>query len=145
MSENQTPQVVTETIEPTPTVVSEPIAEAPKAQEVAPTTVVRPEMDPKLSHKERIRVFCAGKSGRIELNSFLKSLYPIQRPPIPQFWTVQGVMKKLKLDLLELQAEGLFQLSPTSAQLGKTHFPDNTSGAAHQFNLGNLAIEVTLP
>lgn len=154
MPENQTPstEVKTEETEiiapvvesaPEPPVVVEVVPEvkeaAPIVEEVKP--VVRPEMDFRLSHKERIIAFMEGKKGTIRLNDFLKSLWPISKPPIPPAITDQANMRKLRVDLLELQKEGKFKLSASINRLGKAHFPDQTTLRTHYYDLTNLIIE----
>ena len=141
MPENQTPSTEVKTEE---TEVIAPIVEAaPKppvvVEEVKPA--VRPEMDFKLSHKERITAFVADKKGTIRLNDFLKSLWPISKPPIPPAITDQANMRKLRVDLLDLQKEGKFKLSSSINRLGKAHFPDQTTLRTHYYDLTNLIIE----
>lgn len=154
MPENQTPSTEVKTPEPevVPPIVEDattapPVVEnAPEVKETIPVieevkSIVRPEMDFRLSHKERIIAFMEGKTGTIRLNDFLKSLWPISKPPIPPAITDQANMRKLRADLLELERQGIFKLSSSINRLGKAHFPDQTTLRTHYFDLTNLIIE----
>ena len=137
MLENQSVTPNQKSIETTP--------ETPIATEIVKEPVVRPEMNPALSHKDRIIAFLNGKRGKIEFNSFLKSLYPIVKPPTQPEYTLQPVMKRLKILLKELQSEGYFTIGQNVDQLGRAHFPDQASGRTHYYDLTNLSLEIQVP
>lgn len=86
--------------------------------------------------------FLEGKSGMVKMNDFLKSLWPIAVPPLPPAYIDPQNMRKLRHDLRELEKEGKIRLSPHVLQLGKTHFPDQSTGIATPRDLTNTIIEV---
>jgi len=127
-------------------VVTEVKADTPIMPEEKPvTTELKPEMNPALSHKERIKAFAQGKKGRIKLNDFLKSLYPIVKPPAQPEYIRQDVMKRLRITLRELNNEGVLKLVEHQYErLGKAHFPDQATGRTHYWDLTNLIIEAEI-
>lgn len=106
---------------------------------------INPELNTKLPHKERIIAFLESRkgAGRIKLNDFLKSLYPIPKVGEKPQFTDQGKMKKLKHDLIELRSAGEISfINDSFERLGKAHFPDTTTGKTHYYDVSNLTIEV---
>jgi hypothetical protein len=138
-----TPTPKVETVVPPTQPVHDPAAPVVEAAKVV--TPVRPEMNQALSHKERITHFLESKkgAGKLKINDFLKSLYPVSREQnIPGF-TVQPNMKKLKLDLTQLKNEGkIVFVNDSFQQLGKAFFPDTITGKTSYYDLTNLTIEV---
>lgn len=105
------------------------------------------EINKKLSHKQRIIAFLETRkgAGKIKLNDFLKSLYPLAKGNEKPFFTVQGNMKKLKQDLMELRAEGdISFVNDSFERLGKAFFPDHATGKTHYYDVTNLIIEVEI-
>lgn len=160
-SQAETPVIETATIIPEESKVSE----LPKIEEVKfdkdPPLIkeiiqsieyVKPEftdqksqLNQKLSHKERIIDFLESRrgAGKIKLNDFLKSLYPLPKVGEKPHFTDQGKMKRLKKDLIELRSEGEISfINDSFERLGKAHFPDDTSGKTHYYDVSNLTIEV---
>jgi len=136
---SQEAEIKSETAE----VIIEKIELPDKKESAAP--VYNAAMDPKKSHKERILAFLDGKSGFVKLNDFLKSLFGLPTPGVPPVYTQQAVMKKLKLDLLELEAERKVVFKDEHfKRLGKHHFPDQSTGRTHYFNITNIPIEAKL-
>lgn len=111
----------------------------------APTP--RPELDHTKSHKERIAAFLEAKkgAGTIKLNDFLKALFPIPKGPGAPGHTDQGAMRKLRQDLREMKEAGEIRLVNDSYErLGDAHFPDQTTGKTHYWDVATLPIEAVL-
>lgn len=126
--------------------VAPPIVEAAKVTDEVPKSTslpLAPESNPRLSHKDRIVAFLDARkgAGKVKLNDFIKSLFPLSREAQAGH-TVQGNMKKLKLDLTQLTDEGKIRLTSNSFErLGKAHFPDNATGKTHYYDVTNVVIE----
>lgn len=108
---------------------------------------IKLELNPRFSHKERIIAFLESRrgTGKIKLNDFLKSLYPLPKVGEKPHFTDQGKMKRLKKDLIELRSEGEISfINDSFERLGKAHFPDDTSGKTHYYDVSNLTIEVEI-
>lgn len=100
---------------------TEPEKELPK--EVA--QAVRPEMDFRLSHANRIVAFLEGrKTGEfIRLNDFLKSLWPITKPNMPSAFTNPDNMRFLRITLKQLQEDRKVIFANNSFErLGKHYY-----------------------
>lgn len=131
--------------------ISEPAkveaTEPPKVVEVAPfvTAPARPELDFTKSHKERIVSFLDSRkgAGKIKLNDFLKALFPLPSINQPAEYSSQPKMKKLRQDLRELKEEGKVTfVNDSFERLGRAHFPDQTTGRTHYWDILTLPIEV---
>lgn len=108
----------------------------------------RPEMNAKLTHKERITAFVEGRqaSGKILLNDFLRSLYPVTKANERPSYAEQGVMKRLKAVLTELRAEGKINfVNDSFERLGKAYFPDHATGKTHYYDISTLPMEIIIP
>lgn len=130
------PTIETEIIEP-----DEPPVEVQAREAV---NIILPA-DLKKTHKERIISFLEGRrgAGRIKLNDFLKSLYPLLKAGEKPLFTDQRQMKRLKMDLMELRSAGEISfVNDSFERLGKAHFPDHATGKTHYFDITNLIIEV---
>jgi hypothetical protein len=106
----------------------------------------RPEADRKLSHEKRILAFLEGRytGDFIKLNDFLKSLYPIQKPPMPQLWTNQGAMRKLKQDLMAMKDRGEIVFSNNNHERLGDNYHVGEERRRRDYNIGDLVIEAKL-
>lgn len=138
-------QIVEEKKEEPVAVVETP--EPPKSEPVVtPKEVVAPpyrkEMDTKLSHEERILAYLESRSGFVKINDFLKSLYPIPKQNSPVAWMDQGNMKRLRVLIEKMQAEGKIEISANSHdKLGRPYYPDDTTLKTAYYHLGTVVIE----
>jgi hypothetical protein len=145
-----TPVVETEKVTPaqvpTPAPVAAPTTPVVEAEKTAPIAAPsHPPINKELSHKDKIAAFVESRkgAGKVKLNDFLKSLFPLAKGNEKPDFTVQGNMKKLKLDLIQLRNEGRISFVGSSfEQLGKAFFPDQTTGKTAYYDISNLTIEI---
>lgn len=143
----EAPVVATEP--PTEEKKEEPVAtvEPPKPEPVVTPKEVTPppyrkEMDVSLSHEDRILAYLESRSGVVKLNDFLKSLYSAPKQNQPIAWMDQGNMKRLRILLEKMQAEGKIEIIANSHQkLGRAHYPDTTTLKTEYFHLGTAVVE----
>lgn len=136
---NEIPPVVIEQ----PTVVAaEPVVVEEKTVELPPIPVLKRELDKSLPMEERVIAFLEGKVGFIQLNDFLKSLYPIQKFNEQPVWSQQGVNKQLRNMFVNMQTSGQLTVRDNKhIMLGTAYYPDSTTLKTHYHNLNSVVIE----
>src|ERR1700761_1395095 len=91
--------------------------------ETAQTPLVKPEMDPTKSHKERIVLFVQSRKTTdfVRIDGFLKALFATRQNEKPG-WSNQGNMKTLRQDLRDLKAERKLVFSNENFELLGSHY-----------------------
>lgn len=119
-----------------------------KAESIFNTIETRPEMNTKLSFKERIMAFVESRGTEkfVRLDGFLRALYPPRINEKPGHLN-QGNMIALKNDLRELQkGRRLVFANNSFEQLGKHYWETGDPERKTKYhNVTTLAIEVRLP
>lgn len=154
--------VVEETIQQPDPVIEQPKEETPevvkeelKVEKSEPTfhhtfkapegleELIKPkkELDPNASFEDRITAFLDGKSGRVKLNDFLKSLWPSSKNNDPAPWLLQGNMKYLR-SVLEamVSSNKLIIFNDQHKLLGKFYHTGEDQKTCHR-NLADTFIE----
>lgn len=123
---------------------SKVIAPEPAKEEPKPQPPYRKELDPKLSFEDRIIAFLDSRNTIefVKMNDFLKSLYPLPKPNHPVAWMDQGAMKRLRILLEKMQAEGKIQIqSNAHHKLGTAYYPDTVTMKTEYHNLSSVVID----
>lgn len=100
--------ILSEPVPPSVTLDEVMEAEEPKAEKVeTPLPVITPVIEDESSIEEKVLKFIESRgSGKVELNSFLKSLYGVQKFNEPPKWLKQGTNRQLRAILEKMQQEG---------------------------------------
>lgn len=156
MAKSTKPKKETEPIEKLEeTILSEPIppsvtldevmeSEEPKAEKIEPPLpVITPVMEDESSIEEKILKFIESRgSGKIELNSFLKSLYGVQRFNEPPKWLKQGTNRQLRAIIEKMQQEGKINVDGRKhMRLGQPYYADSKPETQYH-NLNTVPIIV---
>lgn len=119
-------------------------AEEPKAEKVeTPLPVITPVIEDESSIEEKVLKFIESRgSGKIELNSFLKSLYGVQRFNEPPKWLKQGTNRQLRAILEKMQQEGKVNIDGRRhMRLGQPYYADSKPETQYH-NLNTVPIIV---
>lgn len=116
------------------------------AQYTFGTNDMRPEADRKLPHHQRILAFIESRhtGDFIKLNDFLKSLYPLPKPNEKPAWQNQGVMRKLRQDLLAMRDRGEIVFSNMNPERLGDNYHVGEQRLRRDYNIGDLNIEAKL-
>lgn len=107
---------------------------------------VKPESDRKLTHEKRILAYLESRhtGDFIKLNDFLKSLYPLPKPHEKPLWQNQGVMRKLRQDLMAMKDRGEIVFSNTNHERLGDNYHVGEERKRRDYNIGDLVIEAKL-
>lgn len=96
-----------------------------------------------LSIEEKVLKFIESRgSGKIELNSFLKSLYGVQKFNEPPKWLKQGTNRQLRAILEKMQQEGKINIDGRRhMRLGQPYYADSKPETQYH-NLNTVPIIV---
>lgn len=119
-----------------------------KIEFIAPNLIpdTRPEADRKLSHDRRILSFLESRhtGDFIKLSDFLKSLYPLPKANEKPAWQNQGVMRKLRQDLMAMRDRREIVFSNTNAERLGDNYHVGEQRLRRDYNIGDLNIEAKL-
>lgn len=119
-------------------------AEEPKAEKVeTPLPVITPVIEDESSIEEKVLKFIESRgSGKVELNSFLKSLYGVQKFNEPPKWLKQGTNRQLRAILEKMQQEGKVNIDGRRhMRLGQPYYADSKPETQYH-NLNTVPIIV---
>lgn len=136
--------ILSEPVPPSVTLDEVKEAEEPKAEKIEPPLpVITPVMEDESSIEEKILKFIESRgSGKIELNSFLKSLYGVQRFNEPPKWLKQGTNRQLRAIIEKMQQEGKINVDGRKhMRLGQPYYADSKPETQYH-NLNTVPIIV---
>lgn len=136
--------ILSEPVPPSVTLDEVMEAEEPKAEKVeTPLPVITPVIEDESSIEEKVLKFIESRgSGKIELNSFLKSLYGVQRFNEPPKWLKQGTNRQLRAILEKMQQEGKVNIDGRRhMRLGQPYYADSKPETQYH-NLNTVPIIV---
>lgn len=113
----------------------------------AKASSIQAEVDSGGSPSEKILNFLKSRNSGsfVRLNDFLKSLYPMPKNNEPFEWQQQTKMKTLRAIINGMVVNRQIATSTNSyMQLGKSYWPDDSTGKTHYHHLGSLVIEAKL-
>lgn len=127
------PVIETEVIKPE---IIEPIKEE-NAPVINNTSIITEDM----TDKQKVLAYIESRSGsEIQLNDFLKSLFPFPKNNEPAEWVKQGSSKYLKELLSTMQSEGDILLTDNShLRLGRCYHKGEQQLTCH-YNLNDIKI-----
>lgn len=136
--------ILSEPVPPSVTLDEVMEAEEPKAEKVeTPLPVITPVIEDESSIEEKVLKFIESRgSGKIELNSFLKSLYGVQKFNEPPKWLKQGTNRQLRAILEKMQQEGKVNIDGRRhMRLGQPYYADSKPETQYH-NLNTVPIIV---
>lgn len=136
--------ILSEPVPPSVTLDEVMEAEEPKAEKVeTPLPVITPVIEDESSIEEKVLKFIESRgSGKVELNSFLKSLYGVQKFNEPPKWLKQGTNRQLRAILEKMQQEGKVNIDGRRhMRLGQPYYADSKPETQYH-NLNTVPIIV---
>jgi hypothetical protein len=118
--------------------VIEQVKEATKPEGIK---TIPPMEDIVLSEEERLLSYIANShSEKIELNPFLKSLYPLPTFGLPPVYLQIGESKKIRVMLGDMQLKSLISLTDDSYKRLGSFYHEGTDQTTKHWNLDTLKI-----
>ena len=94
-----------------------------------------------LAFEDKINTFLSGKTGIVNLNPFLKGLFPLQQNPAASI----GDSRYILFVLDSMQKKGKFKIvNNLHMKLGETVYPDSLGGRSQQNNLSHISVDVQI-
>ncbi len=118
-----------------------PIEEKPK--EINPIPPIAAVVDERTDKEKLIAYIANSHSEKIELNPFLKSLYPLTTFGLPAAYLQIGESKKVRSMLGEMQLKNLISLTDDSYKRLGSFYHEGTDQTTKHWNLDTLKIYAT--
>jgi len=138
---NEAPAITNEVIETPEPKVDIEIKEETKATQDAMTPLKGDVVTEEVSEEQRLLDYISNAhSERVELNPFLKSLYPLPTFQQPALWLDKGESKRIKMLLGKMQSENKISLVDDGyKKLGSFYYADGDTKTKH-YNLDSVRI-----